>query len=240
MWQSSIWTRLFKSPLYASLWKNLESNHCLEVTVEVCDSFTNQSRLILYTIQWLYQQLPQSEQLIAFQQTYELGHGVPNPQQSIPRFQHLPSGLVLPTERQSEEQNLCPLHSVLGHDHTASPSTPPNLFFIEKFMSFVSNTRAMKTFYSYRMLENILETVHKAYGLPSVCRHVFTWVCDEPESRPLLPCIPDRVISEGVPYDFQHLLVHRQPPAGEQEQWILTRTNVVSILSALHSTSDIF
>jgi hypothetical protein len=117
---------------------------------------------------------------------------------------------------------------------------PPQTYSLEKFTSFVSNTRAMKTFYSYRMLENILETVHKAYGLPSVCRHVFTWVCDEPESRPLLPCIPDRVISEGVPYDFQHLLVHRQPPAGEQEQWILTRTNVVSILSALHSTSDIF
>lgn len=54
-------------------------NHRLEVSVKVCDSFTNQSGLILYTVQWLYQQLPQSEQLTDFCQTYELGHGVCTP-----------------------------------------------------------------------------------------------------------------------------------------------------------------
>lgn len=134
---------------------------------------------------------------------FELGHGVPNPQQSTPRLQHL-------SKRQSEEQNLCPLHSVLRHDQRADSSPKPLFFFIEKFMSFVLNTRAMKIFYSHTMLRNILKTIHMACGLPSVCRPVFTWVCAEPEGQSLFQCISDGVISEEVVCDFQHLLIRRQ------------------------------
>lgn len=184
------------------------SNQCLEVTVKVCDSFMNQNGLILYTIQWLNQQLSQSNSL-PFSKLSTWARctqpSAKHPQTPAPFI------MVLPSKRQSEEQNLCPLHSVLRHDHTKSwqlPQTP--ILLIQKCMSFVLNTRAMKIFYSHTMLRNILKTIHMACGLPSVCRPVFTWVCAEPEGQPLFQCISDGVISEEVVCDFQHLLIRRQ------------------------------
>lgn len=127
MRQSNIWIWLFKSPLYAALWSNLESNHRLEVSVKVCDSFTNQSGLILYTVQWLYQQLPQSEQLTDFCQTYELGHGVCTPTLSKAPpdssiFRH-----AGPAHKETEwRANPLSLISVFRHDHTKSWLTAPS------------------------------------------------------------------------------------------------------------------
>lgn len=177
------------------------TNHCMEVTVKVCDSFMNQNGLILYTIQWRNQQLSQSNSL-PFSKLWTWARrtqpSAKHPQTPAP-FKE--------TEWRTKPVSFAFCFKAWSKSWQLS-QTP--IFFIEKFMSFVLNTRAMKIFYSHTMLRNILKTIHMACGLPSVCRPVFTWVCAEPEGQSLFQCISDGVISEEVACDFQHLLIRRQ------------------------------